>query len=494
VALIPAEGGYVISLRVADLWGADFTRSVRARMKQELAETALALEESFGAPPEHIERFSQLRLGYFYRSEVTLLRLNRPIARDRVIALAGPGAKPEVFHGYRFYVGKKLRTVCLIDSRTYALGRHHTLEDWLDRLAEGKAGLLVPVRKALREGHTLVVGVDVPKLARALEDFLGVEAEAFQSLLQATMATAVADAGSESRAAVRLLFTDTADASAGERAMKAGVRSARTALAADKARRAEPTGPLLDLAELCLKNASVRRDGAAVVAETRARTDPTVLIPACVAALRWELEAARRSHSADSLETMALAMHNYAGAYKSHLPPAASYDRSGKPLLSWRVLLLPFLGEAELYKQFKLDEPWDSPHNKKLLDKMPVVYLAPGQKPSGHTHYQVFTGKGTLFDGKKTIEIGRIPDGTSNTIFAAEAARAVPWTKPEDLAYAADKPFPKLGGLFPGGFHVVMADGSVRFISEKITAETLHHAIQCDDGLPLGSDFFSFDF
>jgi hypothetical protein len=494
VALIPAEGGYVISMRVADLWAADFTRSVRAKMKQELAETALGLEETFGAPPERIERLTHLRLGHFYRSEVTLLRLNQPIARDRVIALAGPGARPEKYNGGSLYVGKNLRTACLIDSRTYALGRQSTLQRWLDALAERKAGPLVPVRKALLEGHTLVVGVDVPELAKALEDVLGVEAEAFQPLLEGQMAVAVADAGSESRAVVRFLFADATDAAAGERALRAGVRAARTAIADGKAARGPAIGPLLDLADLGLQGASIWRDGTALVATARARTDPAVLMPACVAALQWELQAAARSHSANNLERMALAMHNYAGAYESRVPPAASYDKSGKPLLSWRVLLLPFLGEADLYKQFKLDEPWDGPHNKKLLDKMPLVYLAPGQTPSGRTHYQVFTGKGTLFDGKKTIQIGRIPDGTSNTIFAAEAAKAVPWTKPEDLAYDPDKPFPKLGGLFPGGFHVVMADGSAHFLSEKISAETLHHAIQCDDGVPLGYDFYSFDF
>jgi hypothetical protein len=189
-----------------------------------------------------------------------------------------------------------------------------------------------------------------------------------------------------------------------------------------------------------------------------------------------------------NLRQLGAAMYKYQEANGS-LPAAAVYDPSGKPLLSWRVLLLPYLGHRELYEQFHLDEPWDSENNKKLQDKMPPEYLSPGREASHRTHYQVFVGKGAMFEGKKGQDLGKIPDGAANTILLVEAAQAVPWTSPEDLPYDPDKPLPRLDGLHPGGFLAVMCNFSVRFVSEKVKPETLHRAIQRADGQPPGPDF-----
>ena len=106
------------------------------------------------------------------------------------------------------------------------------------------------------------------------------------------------------------------------------------------------------------------------------------------------------------------------------------------------------------------------------------------------TFYQVFTGKGTAFDGKKGLRFpADFPDGTSNTILIVEAKDAVPWTKPADLPFDAKKPLPKLGGLFKDGFNAALADGSVRYIQRSISDRTLRNAITRDDGNVLGSDW-----
>src|SRR5438093_7201056 len=84
-------------------------------------------------------------------------------------------------------------------------------------------------------------------------------------------------------------------------------------------------------------------------------------------------EKEARQTSVNNLKQLALAMHNYHDTY-GHLPPAALKNKKGKPLLSWRVALLPFVEEDKLYKEFRLDEPWDSAHNKKLLAKMPKLF------------------------------------------------------------------------------------------------------------------------
>jgi RNA polymerase sigma factor (sigma-70 family) len=150
----------------------------------------------------------------------------------------------------------------------------------------------------------------------------------------------------------------------------------------------------------------------------------------------------------------------------------------GRPLLSWRVEILPFLGEQELYKLFKRDEPWDSEHNKKLLARMPAVYAPPGAKDGDRTYYQAIVGAEAAWEPRQAMRFpASIPDGTSNTLLVVEAATPVPWTKPEDLAYVPDQALPKFGGLFGGDFHALFADGAVHFISAKADETNLRAAI-----------------
>jgi hypothetical protein len=169
------------------------------------------------------------------------------------------------------------------------------------------------------------------------------------------------------------------------------------------------------------------------------------------------------------------------------------YGKDGKPLLSWRVLLLPHIEQKELFERFRLDEPWDSPHNIRLLPLMPATY-APYRRgvktKPGYTYYQVFVGKGTAFEEKVAISIGKdFPDGTSNTILVVEAGEPVPWTKPEDLAYAADKPLPPLGGIRKEGFRVTMADASGRIVGKHVSESTIRAAITRNGGDLLGQDW-----
>jgi hypothetical protein len=161
-------------------------------------------------------------------------------------------------------------------------------------------------------------------------------------------------------------------------------------------------------------------------------------------------------------------------------PGAGGGTTGGKALLSWRVTLLPYLGEDNLYRQFKLDEPWDGPHNKKLLERMPKVYAAPGVKTREPytTFYQIFVGPGAPFEKHQLARIpASFPDGTSNTILVAEAGNAVPWTKPEDLHYATDEPLPELGGAYPGLINVALADGSATALSAKADPDLLRALI-----------------
>jgi hypothetical protein len=196
-----------------------------------------------------------------------------------------------------------------------------------------------------------------------------------------------------------------------------------------------------------------------------------LLLPAVQAAR----EAARRSQSMNNLKQIGLALHNYHDVHKT-FPPAYTTDKEGKPGLSWRVLILPYIEQQELYRQFRLDEPWDSEHNKPLSAKIPRTFVSPNYAgPPGRTNYLGIGGEGGVFAGKEGLSIAKMTDGTSNTIIVVEAsnASAVEWTKPDVFVPDAANPTKGLTGLRPGGFNALMADASVRFISEKIDFKVL---------------------
>jgi hypothetical protein len=195
-----------------------------------------------------------------------------------------------------------------------------------------------------------------------------------------------------------------------------------------------------------------------------------------------------KHNSTGNLKQIGLAVHNYASANQDHLPRNV-LDKDAKPLLSWRVLLLPYLDQDGLYRQFKLDEPWDSPNNIKLLDKMPVVLDSPRVKvKKGFTVYQCFTGNGAILGSEYSI--ANIHDGSSNTIWCVESTTAVPWTKPVDIAFDPNKDLPAFGKAFGEKPLALLCDGSTRYLNLKtISAKTLKNAIRADDGMVLGNDW-----
>lgn len=214
---------------------------------------------------------------------------------------------------------------------------------------------------------------------------------------------------------------------------------------------------------------------------------PALLLPAVQAAR----EAARRAQCTNNLKQIGLALHNYHSANNT-FPPAAITDKDGKPLLSWRVAILPYIDRGDLYDQFHLDEPWNSPHNSGLLAQMPAAYRCPSN-PVGDpslTKYQVFVGPGTLFEGNTGVGLKDVTDGTSNTLAVVETTAGVPWTKPEDLAYGKALPLPPVGSRHLGGYNALFADGSVRFLKQSMSEQALRGLITRDGGEVISSDSF----
>jgi hypothetical protein len=194
--------------------------------------------------------------------------------------------------------------------------------------------------------------------------------------------------------------------------------------------------------------------------------------------------AAARKLSADNLQKIARAVIEYANQ-KGLVPPPAVLGADGRPLYSWRVLVLPYLGEKQLYEEFRPGEPWDGPHNKALLAKMPRVYASVRGKPRDPyaTCYQAIVGPGAGLEVRQRLRWPQsYADGTYNTVMLAETVDAVPWSKPADLPYDPGKPLPRLGGLFPDGFHVAMWDGATHFFKRDFDEREMRKFITRADG------------
>jgi len=201
----------------------------------------------------------------------------------------------------------------------------------------------------------------------------------------------------------------------------------------------------------------------------------------------------RRSHQArcgEHFQRLGVAMQGFHDAH-GHFPAAAITDHQGKPLLSWRVALLPQLGYRSLHDLFRLDEPWDSPHNLALVPLMPPVYACPSLADRRRfvTGYQVVVGPrpvlaevGTLFEWSRGVEVREVLDGTSNTVMVIETDRAVPWTQPDDLRFDPGGPLPRFGSGHGGGYHAVFADGTTRFLRTTVTPQVLRAILTRDGG------------
>ncbi len=229
----------------------------------------------------------------------------------------------------------------------------------------------------------------------------------------------------------------------------------------------------------------------------------SVLLAFFMPSLAVAPEAARRSHCTNNLKQIALAMHNYHDKYGC-LPPACTVDKAGRPLHSWRVLLLPFLDWGALYQQIRLDEPYDSPHNRAVFDdiesgvngppSMPSVFWCPSDKEGhGDTNYVMIVGPRTISNGSNSICLKDITDGTSNTIAVVETyGLGIRWYEPRDLRVEEitfkinDPEYFGIASRHPGGAQVGLADGSVRFLPDTVDPRAVEAMTTVNGGEDVG--------
>ncbi len=522
--MVPRDAIGFISLRFADLVRSEGIKRLLKRVGTEdpnlapqIAAWEATFEEATGLKPATIERVTATMVEVRdlpSKSFVTVVKTSEPYDRNKVLKALVPGAREERSQDRVYYAEPKPDglSVWPVTERVLVIGSPvEVLPRFLNRVtAAPSSGALDSALQLANSQHHLTIGLN-PQFVGLLLNQSGLlsdpeELEAVLPLLELQSASMKVDlqaapqaGGDQESVQLELLltFADDARAEGGRKAAEVGLRLLQQQLRSFIGKTPEGLR-WMEVIATALASAKVQRQAREVRVVMQLQPDLGVLGRAA-AQMQGLLAAARRLQSIEklpgppvvdmafrlfkgaitpgqpvvinNLSKLGTGLHSYHQTHGS-LPPAAITDKAGKPLLSWRVAILPYIEELDLYKQFKLDEPWDSPHNLKLLEKMPKLYgpvLVP-QKAPFVTYYQAFVGKTTMWEEGRKITFAEVTslDGNAQTILLAEAKTAVPWTKPADLSYEAGKPLPPLGGLSKGeGFHVLFADGRPKLIPKR---------------------------
>ena len=497
LAWVPSDSVGFVHVRFAELWNSPVGKNVEKLLNALDPNTLLHFEQEFGLSSARIDHvtfaFSSLGERNLFSTAALRITTTKPFDRRDVLA------------GRAFGVPKSPPT----DRDTIPLGSSGVLHFTDQRtltfvpekdgviallgglLSQSKSGALRPALELAAEKNHVVLAFDVTKFPRIPPDQTPPEMKPLRPLLDAKTATLIGNLREEiATLELRLVFGSKEDAADGKQALEEGVKLLHKFLdenERDLSRsKDEHKVQLETLKEVRASLAGVKIEQMESTVQATAQVKVAQILSRVLADGATLIRAsADKVTSQNNLKQLNLALINYADTYQGVMAAAAITDKAGKPLLSWRVTILPYIEQDQLYKQFKLDEPWDSDHNVKLIQLMPKTYMLPGDKrkheyPS--TYYQAFVGPGTGFEPKKPIRFpASFPDGTSNTIWLAEAADPVPWTKPDDIAYDPKK-MPKIGFHYNNRCNVGFADGSVRALKKTLDEKIWHLLIQRDDG------------
>ena len=446
-----------------------------------------------------------------------VIRLARPADPAVLRKLLAPEARERKGKRYSYLSDAIGAALLIADDRTFALGGRTDIA----RIADGgpwkNTGLADGLAAAAGD-RPVTVSFRPAALPSGLQKDLRDELPAgLRPLLAAQTVTAGYDLAGEGHLHVRLTYSTEAAAADVVKLLKAPDGPVRKEIGTarkdledlvfdtravglieiPKAAAATLGLGVLQRAEDALASDKVRRTGTAVEVSVEMPTgSKTVLVPAAfaagaglgAAAAHWRTMAV--ATQSNDLKQMVLGFHNYNDTHGK--AEVAVKDADGKPLLSWRVQLLPYIEQDNLYRQFRLNEPWDSEHNKQFIARMPRMFEIDGvaAKP-GETHYRTFVGEKAVWAFDRAAQLpGSFPDGTSNTVLFVQAAEPTIWTRPDELV-ADGKVAIKPRILFRDGRTLVgLGDGSVQVVSDEVDENVWKLLVDPSDGQPIPKGVF----
>lgn len=488
---VPADAALFAHLNAMNLWDHPAVADLRKTYAKELEKVLKDVEKETGLRPEHIQsatfHFPKMPQGPG-DEKLFVLQVVTKKPFDKATVLTGFRLKGEKVSGD--IVKLEGGMLVHLTSETQFTVLHNSL---LEEFQKGATKITEGVQKdaiaAAKSGkNAFVAGLDPSTLPEEFFANAPPQLQPFLPLLKTKAIVLQANLDKELSAEIRFLSDKEDAAIEVERSfnllMKLADDGITSVLKDEKAdEEVKLLFPSLMEVQKVVQQIKAQRQGPVTTAKASIKADPNLAKPLVGLFLKPGASSAR-IQSSNNLKQIGIALHNYHDV-NGVLPAAAIVDKKGKPLLSWRVAILPYIEQDNLYRQFKLDEPWDSPHNIKLSKTVVKVYQLPyGEQKPGITHYRAFVGNGAAFDPIQGLKLADFLDGTSNTMLAFEAAEGVPWTKPDDIEFDPKKPMLKhLRFADNKPCMILFTDGSVRAVSTKLKDEVLKLIIQRDDGM-----------
>lgn len=519
---VPPDSAAIVHVRVGDFWKAEMFAGFKDLFLKAGEPALKAFDKRFQPPPSGIESLC---------AYLTPADEDNPPTPGLIVAFlddfAPTGATKSLLpqgvslteFGQKYTADRKLNlAVRALDARTLLIATAEHMPK-LIRHEVNDAGPMAAHLKAAA-GKPIYAVADLTVIPKEWFEAWG---EEVQPLFAAKQVVVTGEVGKELRLSARAAYADATAVAAADKAARQGLAKLRSRTAAmlvdvEKRVMTPPKGETGGLAEMPQTLNDLFRLAALRSLEAF-MANPPLTVAGDSLALDWQWDmndpktvaytagfiagfavpateqlraASAQTKSQANLMQLAKAMHEYEAEH-GDMPSAIRGDNGKKVLLSWRVAILPHLGEDELYRQFKKDQPWDSEHNKKLIARMPAVFADPRQsltaKADGKTHYQLIVGGGAGFRADRApTKLADVLDGTSNTIMIVTAADPVGWTQPEDVVYDPNKALPRLG--LPGQpILAAFFDGSVRSIDPGVKQRTLRALISRAGGELIADEY-----
>jgi prepilin-type processing-associated H-X9-DG protein len=504
LALVPADAAGFVHVRAADIWKSDVFAELRKTWERAGAKAIADLDKQFVPAPSSMARAT----GFVIMSAekgpmpVGILSFSAPFNPADVAKTYLPNGRARKSGGKTIYTSPGGDNVALYmpDNQTIVVTEKEVMTDYLSRPV-AKDGPLAPALKLAAAGKAVVAAANIASLPIP-PGALGDLPPSVQPILKADTVVVTLDLGKDAVIGLKAGYKNAAAADAAQAAVKDLVKLGRAEIAkaktemekklndpdADLPRKAEDLPEAI--ASVFALGALGRADDfladPTLVTRTGNDLSVSVTVPKeftgigavgavgvgfALPAVQKVREAAGRASSSNNLKQIGIAVHNYHDVMGKF--PADIKDKTGKAILSWRVEILPYIEQENVYRMVKRDEPWDSPANKEMAKVQIKTFMSPNATNNqveggyGVTHYRGVKGKGMAFDPTvKQLRFVDFTDGTSNTIMVVESGDPVAWMRPDDLTIPEKGPLPRFDvpGR-PGQFNALFADGSVRWIN-----------------------------